>query len=152
MIVSGLLILWRGLTWVDPVLTIVISLYLLYEGGKQLRKAARILMDQTPPGLDLSALAGAMRTVAGVRDVRHVHVWQLDEHRNAVEACVAVAGTDIVALERVKAAIKRMLRAEFRIEHASLEFELGPDLSGCLTTDARSGADAPPDATTLPDG
>lgn len=141
-IVSGLLILWRGLTWVDPVLTIAISLYLLYEGGKELRKAARVLMDQTPPGLDVDALVGAIRAVDGVCDVRHVHVWRLDEHRNAVEACMAVAGTDIVVLERVKSAVKRMLHADFRIEHATLELELGPDVDARLAVDARLDADA----------
>lgn len=122
-IVSGVLILWRGVTWVDPALTIVISLYLLYEGGKELRRATRVLMDAAPPGFDLDRLVAAMRGVQGVDDVHHLHVWRLDEHRSALEAHVVTASDSVHAIEDIKASIKRLLRDDFTIEHSTLELE-----------------------------
>lgn len=129
-IVSGLLILWRGITWVDPALTIAISLYLLYEGGKELRQAARVLMDGAPPGLDFDALVGAIHAVDGVGGVRHVHVWRLDEHRAALEAHVAVTTEGAEATERVKQEIKRCLKQRFAIEHTTLELNAGRSAPG----------------------
>lgn len=120
---SGALILWRGVTWVDPALTIAISLFLLYQGVKELRKAIRVLMDATPPGFEVDRLVAAARAVEGVRDLRHVHVWRLDEHRTALEAHVSVAVRDVRDAERIRSHLKRRFEDGFDIAHSTLELE-----------------------------
>ena len=122
-IISGVLILWRGITWADPALTIAISLFLLYEGVKELRQATRVLMDAAPPGFDFGGLIAAMRGVEGVHAVHHLHVWRLDEHRSALEAHVVTASDSLQGIEGVKASLKRLLRDDFAIEHSTLEYE-----------------------------
>jgi len=111
-------------TFIDPLLTLVIAIYILWMSVVMLKRTIHILMEGTPPDLDLDLVMESMTTIAGVNNVHHVHAWELDEHHRALEAHVLLApNTDGEALEQVRRALRAHLRAEYRIEHATLEFE-----------------------------
>src|SRR5690606_38926774 len=61
--------------WIDPVLTLLIAGYVLWQVVATLPQAIRILMEATPDAIDLDALVKAMEEVEPVRGVHHVHVW-----------------------------------------------------------------------------
>ena len=125
-IVAGGLVLAFGWTWVDPLLTGALSVYILAQSYGLLRQTVRILMESAPPGFDVTAMVDAMMAHPDVCDVHHVHVWQLDEHRTAAEAHVQIAKRDVNAMEATKADLKATLCDPFGIEHATLEFEFEP--------------------------
>ena len=62
-----------------------------------------------------------MEKVDGVNNVHHVHVWQLDEHRNALEAHVVLE--ESIDMDTLKIRLKKLLHDQFEIEHSTLEFE-----------------------------
>lgn len=127
-IAAGVLIILYQWYWVDLVMTLAISGYILWQGAVMMRATIRPLMDSVPPDVDLDALVAAMEAIAPVLDVHHVHVWQLDEHHRALEAHVVVAEADLAQMESVKRRLKQMLRERFGIGHATLEFDVGhPD-------------------------
>ena len=113
--------------WVDPVLTIAIAGYILFLSVAMLRRTAAILMEGTPEDLDLKEIRHAVEEVSGVQDLHHLHVWELDEEHRALEAHIAVSSGAINQLELMKAKIKRLLEESFRIQHSTLEFEVGGD-------------------------
>lgn len=125
-VVGGAAIVRYGWAWIDPLLTALIAGYILWQSVDLLRRTTRILMESAPPGFDFEGMVGAMEAVDDVREVHHVHVWQLDERRTAVEAHVVIDERDLGAMERIKATLKGRLAADFGVGHATLEFECEP--------------------------
>jgi cobalt-zinc-cadmium efflux system protein len=121
-IVAGAVILLYGWYWADTALTLLIAGYVLYQAATLLPKTIHILMQGTPEDIVINDVIQAMQQVSGVSNVHHVHIWQLDEHRNALEAHVVIA--DVRQIEPTKAALKDMLAQRFSIDHSTLEFEV----------------------------
>jgi cobalt-zinc-cadmium efflux system protein len=120
-IIAGTLILLYGWVWTDAAMTLLISVYVLYQGFTETPKVIHLLMEGAPKGLNMQNVTSVMEAVEGVLNVHHVHVWQLDEHRNALEAHVVLEkDTDMDALKRC---LKKLLQDKFEIEHSTLEFE-----------------------------
>ena len=131
-ILAGTFILLFNWLWTDAAVTLLISGYVLYHGFKEIPKVIHLLMEGTPEGIKIDVVISAMEEIEGVVNVHHVHVWQLDEHRNALEAHVLIAS--VANIEDVKTALKGLLN-NFAITHSTLEFEY----SGCEKSD-----DCPP--------
>ncbi len=121
-IVAGSLILLYGWYWTDTVLTLLIAGYVLYQASTMLPKTIHILMQGTPENIVIDAVINAMECVDGVSNVHHVHIWQLDEHKNALEAHVVI--DDFGDTEAIKTALKAELERRFGISHSTLEFEI----------------------------
>jgi cobalt-zinc-cadmium efflux system protein len=122
---AGGLVLGFGWTWVDPVMTALISGYILWQSAHMLRQTIDILMMTAPEDLDVGEMVTAMEAVDGVEDVHHVHVWRLDEHRSALEAHVRIGEREVDVAERVTREVKNRLASAFDIGHATLEVEYG---------------------------
>ncbi len=122
-IVGGSLIILYDMRWVDPAITIGIALYILYLAFTEIGGPIRTLMLGSPPDIDNEAVVGAMRSVVGVADVHHVHLWQMQEHEAALDCHVVVKAEAWPRTEEIKSAIKKRLKEEFDINHSSLEFE-----------------------------
>lgn len=121
-IVAGSLILLYGWYWTDAAVTFLIAGYVLYQAATLLPKTIHILMEGTPEDISIEEVINAMERVEGVANVHHVHLWQLDEHKNALEAHVVIA--DFAETEQIKMALKAELDTRFSIIHSTLEFEI----------------------------
>lgn len=122
-IIAGTLILLYGWYWVDTLLTLIIAGYVLWQGFTLLPKSIHLLMEGTPEHLDLQEVIDAMEAEDGVVNVHHVHIWQLDEHHNALEAHVVSSSHVPEELEPLKRTLKSLLKSRFSIGHSTLEFE-----------------------------
>jgi cobalt-zinc-cadmium efflux system protein len=120
-IVAGVLILLYNLTVADLVVTVAISAYVIWQALGLLPRTIRLLMGAMPDDLEYEAIAAALRATPGVRDVHHLHVWSLDEHRRALEAHLVPAVEDLAAFEAIKWRVRGVLRERFHVEHATLE-------------------------------
>ena len=120
-IVAGTMILLYDWYWVDTLLTLLIAGYVLYQAATLLPKTIHILMEGAPENISLEDVIHVMEHVEGVSNVHHVHLWQLDEHKNALEAHVVVA--DFGETEQIKMALKSELETKFSIFHSTIEFE-----------------------------
>lgn len=130
--IAGTLIILYQWYWTDTVLTLMISGYVLYQGYTLLPLTIHILMEGTPEHVSIDNIIKAMETIDQVESVHHVHVWQLDEHRNALEAHVVVTRNNLIDIEAIKHRLKQHIHEKFKIEHSTLEIELheGPE-QGC---------------------
>lgn len=123
-IVGAALVAATGRTFLDPLLTFFIAGGVLYTSARMLQKTAHILMEGTPPDLDLDALVAQLSEVEDVLRIHHVHAWQLDETHRAVEAHVVLdEGVLGERLEGVRLELRRILNEGFSVGHATLEFE-----------------------------
>ncbi len=146
-LLGGLAVYKLGWTWVDPAVTLLIAGYIVYMSFGLMGKTARILMEGAPPDLDIEELGAAVKRIEGVRDLHHLHVWELNEDQRALEAHVEIAD-GIADRGRIRVALKRMLHADFDIEHSTIELETPPERALChdagLIAGHRCGHPSPP--------
>ena len=122
-IVAGTLILLYDWRLVDPIVTLLIAGYILWQSFREIGPVIRILMLGSPPDIETARVLERIATVEGVQDVHHAHFWQRDEHRNAVDAHLVIAQGAWQRADDVKARVKALLREEFEIDHSTLEIE-----------------------------
>ncbi len=121
---GGLGMLWLGAWWVDPVITLGISVWLLHQSWRIVRSGVDVVLMAVPPRLSLEEIRAALREIDGVRDIHHVHLWQLDGTQVHFEAHVRVAPhTTVADTDRIRDRITHILRERFGIAHVTLQFE-----------------------------
>lgn len=120
-IIAGFLILAFDWYWVDPLITLVISLYILWQVGKEMMPVINILIDAAPRDHMITQIDGALRAHESILDVHHIHLRSLDEHNLALEAHIVT--TEMENQDSLRQSLKALLYKEFQISHASLELE-----------------------------
>lgn len=123
-IVAGTLILLYSWQWIDPLVTLLIAGYILWQAFSEIGGSIRMLMLGSPPELDMHKLMERISGIEGVSGVHHIHVWAIDEQQNALEAHVVTEAVGFEA-ERLKRRIKAALNEEFGVSHTTLELEQG---------------------------
>lgn len=124
-IIGALVIRFTGWTVVDPVIAVLIGLWVLPRTWLLLRDAGHMLMQGVPRGLDLGAVRTAIASHHGVRDVHDLHAWALGSKQAVLTAHVVLV-EDIGDADTVRRGITRLLHDRFDIEHATLQVEAAP--------------------------
>ena len=126
---SGLVILATGWYWVDPAMSIVVVLVIVYGTWGLLRESVRLALAAVPSGVDMARLRDFLGAQHGVTDVHDLHVWALSTTGNALSVhLVMPAGhPGDVALDRIVHA----LRERFSMQHVTLQVDLGTSEHRC---------------------
>ena len=90
-IAGGAGILFTGVMWIDPVLSLLIAAMILYSSAGIVRETLHILLEGTPRSLQLEDVRAAMQAVDGVLDVHDLHVWTLGSSSHALASHVTIA-------------------------------------------------------------
>lgn len=122
-IVAGTLILLYDWLLVDPIVTVMIAGYILWQSFREIGPVIRILMLGSPPNIETRGVLDAVREVPGVTGIHHAHFWQMDEHRAALDAHVVIEEGRWNDADAIKERIKSVLSDRFDIEHTTLELE-----------------------------
>jgi len=122
-IFAGALILLYDWRLIDPLVTVLIAGYILWQSFREIGPVIRILMLGSPPEIETEAVLDTVRGIDGVTSIHHAHFWQMDEHRAALDAHVVIAEGRWSDADAVKERIKASLSDRFDIEHTTLELE-----------------------------
>ena len=90
--IGGFAISYLGWFWVDGVLTIAISIYLIYSSWEIFYESLRIFMQFTPTQINIEEIAAKITLIQGVKNIHHVHAWKLDDHEMMFEAHLDLDG------------------------------------------------------------
>ncbi|HEX3374708.1 MAG TPA: cation diffusion facilitator family transporter [Edaphobacter sp.] len=137
-IAGGAAILFTGLTWIDPILSILIAGMILWSSVGIIRETLNILLEGTPRNLKLPEIRKAMAAVEGVLDVHDLHVWSLGSQSHALASHITIAEMPMSECSSILEGINCALRERFHITHTTIQFET----TGCETT---HGCSAPPE-------
>lgn len=85
-LVGGILMKYFEIYWVDAVLTMIIGIYLIYMGYDLLKESTKVLMLFTPKSVVIQDIVESICTIDPVKNVHHVHIWQLNEEEVHMEA------------------------------------------------------------------
>ena len=122
-ILAAIVIGATGWMWLDPLMSVVIGVLILFSSVRVLRSSLHILIEGVPEGLSLKEISRAVTNVAGVSEVHDLHVWSLCSGHTALSAHVTVQDQSLLDSNGVMAEIKRSLLDDFHIEHTTIQFE-----------------------------
>ena len=127
-VVAGGLILWTGWHWIDPAISLVISVVIVAGTWGLLRDSVRLALDAVPPGIDRSGVEAYLRGLPGVQSVHDLHIWGMSTTETALTAHLVRPGSlDDALLHHVS----EELRNRFSIGHATLQLESGDPAHPC---------------------
>lgn len=125
-LIGGLLMKFYEVYWVDAVLTILIALYLIYMGYDLLKKATKVLMLFTPETIDVQQIVSTISKIQPIKNVHHVHLWQLNDDEIHLEAHIDFASDiKLSEFDKVLEAIEEAVYHEYGINHVSIQPEFG---------------------------
>ncbi len=125
-IIGGVLIYFFEIYWVDPLITILISIYIVKETWDVFRQAYNILMQATPEGMDLHDIITDLENIEGIANIHHVHVWGLSEKEFHFE-CHSDLERDMGVSETsaLREQMGKILHEKYHIGHLTVQFEFG---------------------------
>ena len=127
-LVGGLLMMFKGWFWVDPLVTILIALYLIHASWSLIAESVSILMMSAPQQLDLNALQQLTAEHEKIANIHHIHLWQLDENNLFLEAHLDF--TEDLPLSEVviiKDRVAQDLQDKMGVNHVTLQCEFDVD-------------------------
>lgn len=125
-IVGSLLIILNGWHWIDPIITFVISGYIIKETWQVLTEAFGILMQDAPKGTEISAISESISKINGIKNIHHIHLWRLTDKETHIEAHLEMEHD--WPMSKVQQCIDEasaLLVNQFGIVHINLQPELG---------------------------
>ncbi len=122
-IAGAAVIIFTGENIVDPVLSILIGMMLLYGAFKLVFGSARILLEFAPTHVDADTLAKALVEIEGIKGAHDIHIWSICSNIHAMSAHVLVDRIHVQQTEVMISNISRMVKERFRIMHTTLQFE-----------------------------
>jgi cobalt-zinc-cadmium efflux system protein len=135
---GGLMIKYLGWIRIDSILTILIAVYLVYSSWGIFYSSLRIFMQFTPSHIDIEKIAESITGIDGIKNIHHVHVWQLDENEMMFEAHIDLEGDYTISrFEEILEKVEKVLES-FRIHHFNIQPELyRDDLKQLINTGKR---------------
>ncbi len=114
-------------TWLDPVSALVVAAIIVVQAAGVLRTAVTVLLESTPPDLDLARLTGTMAGTPGVSEVHDLHVWSLSSEMRVLSAHIVLTGhPSLEEAQVVGDRVKRAIAVPYGIAHSTLELECEP--------------------------
>jgi len=122
-IIGGVAIYFFRIYWIDPLLTVLISLYVLLQSFKIVKEAMNILLMSTPVQISMDRIREELESIPEVKNIHHVHIWRLSEHDIHFEAHVDVDDITVSESSGISSLIEDKLLKNFKINHVTLQFE-----------------------------
>lgn len=109
---------------IDPILSLLIAIFVLWNVIKNLRKVAMVFLQGAPPGFDIDAFKRSLAGIDGVIDTHHTHTWTLDGERHVFSTHLVLReGSGRERIVAAKRRVHELLREE-HFEHITVEVEL----------------------------
>lgn len=125
-LIGGLLMKYYEIFWVDSLLTLVIALYLIWVGFDLFKDSFKVLMLFTPSALQIKDIIKELSIIEEVKNVHHIHVWQLNEEETHFEAHVDFKDDiKLSDFDKVLNQIEEILYQKFQINHVNIQPEFG---------------------------
>tara|TARA_R110000868_G_scaffold173829_1_gene410210 strand:- start:19544 stop:20467 length:924 start_codon:yes stop_codon:yes gene_type:complete len=125
-LIGGLLMKYYQLFWVDSVLTLAIALYLILMGFDLLKDSFRVLMLFTPETIQIKEIVEDIQKIEGVKNVHHVHIWQLNENEIHLEAHIDFKNDILISqFDTILHDIEDLVYHNYDINHINIQPEFG---------------------------
>jgi cobalt-zinc-cadmium efflux system protein len=121
--VGALVIGATGWTRIDPALSILISLLIVWTAWDITRESLNILLEGLPKGLELKQVISAIQAIEGVLDVHDLHIWSLGSNSHALSCHVLIADMPPSQSDHILHRVNHVLGHRFHVHHTTVQFE-----------------------------
>ncbi len=124
-VIAGAVCIWLfRVYWIDPLVTVLIGIYIFIHTFKILKESVGILMQFAPAEIDQREVVLVLQELQEISSVHHVHLWQLADHQIYFEAHL-VLSEDLPVSDSyaITQKAKRLLNSRFGITHTTFQYE-----------------------------
>jgi cobalt-zinc-cadmium efflux system protein len=122
-VIAGVIIRFTNWYWLDPLVSILIGVLIVWSAWKILREAIDILMENTPTDIDMSTLIQDIHSVDGVRGVHDLHVWSITRNMRTLSAHLVTDNLTISEGASIQTRVNEVLFHKYNVNHATLQLE-----------------------------
>ena len=123
-VLGGVLMYYFGIFWIDPLISALIALYLIWASFGLVKESGAILMQFTPEGIDVDEVVKAIESEPEIKDVHHIHIWKLNDHQINLEAHLDFnEDVPLSVSNKVMDKLEKKLHDYFDIEHMTFQCE-----------------------------
>jgi len=124
-VIVGAVCIWLfKVYWIDPLVTVLISIYIFVHTFKILKESVGILMQFAPQEIDQQEVVSVLQEIQEISSVHHMHLWQLSDHQIYFEAHLVLAENRPVSdTNDITENAKRLLSSRFGISHTTFQYE-----------------------------
>ncbi len=122
-VILGGLAIWKfGVYWIDPLITVLVGVYIIYHTWDVVKETVDILMQSTPAHIDLGEIKKEVEKIEEIDNIHHIHVWKLDDTLIHLEAHINLKNDiSMSKMMNVKADVEELLHHDFGIAHITLQ-------------------------------
>ncbi len=124
-LVGSIIMYLYQIYWIDPLLSVLITVYILYNVVKNLKKAILIMLEATPDNVRVHNVTELIETFEDVKKAYHIHVWTLDGENHLLTAHIVVNKHKTMEdIKPLRQNITNQLEEKLGLGHVTLEFEM----------------------------
>jgi len=125
-LIGGILMKFYNIFWIDPLLTLLIALYLIYMGFELLKESTNVLMLFTPKAIAVKEIVATISAIKPIKNVHHVHIWQLNEEEIHLEAHIDFEeDIKLSEFDKILEEIEERVYQQYGINHVNIQPEYG---------------------------
>ena len=121
--ILGVVWLFKPWFWLDPVFSWLIVGMILFSGWGLLKDSILILMNATPPGINLHDIQKSLESLEGVKEIHDLHVWNPSAENIALAVHITVPDQMLSQVDDLAEKVRTILFEKFKIDHPILQFE-----------------------------
>jgi cobalt-zinc-cadmium efflux system protein len=122
-VLAGAVILLTGWLYVDPLISLAIAAFIAYGAWRIARETVNLLIEGTPPEIDVAAVTSEINGTELVTGVHDLHVWALSSEDVALSCHVVIADCSLGDAEHVVRDLETRLCDRFAIGHTTIQVE-----------------------------
>jgi len=137
--ISGIVLLFKPWYWLDPLLSLLIVLFIMKNCWSVMKEAAAILMNATPKNINIADIGKSLEDIPEICGVHYLHAWNVSSESIAFSAHIVVEDQLLSQTEILAETIRNKLLTHFGIDHAVLQFETATCGNGGLLCEMSCG-------------
>lgn len=131
-VVSGIIIYFTKLYWMDSLISILIALIILLSTWSLLKESLKLSLDGVPKNINLAEIKEEILSLDNIKNIHHIHIWAISTSQIALTAHIIVNNEiSTIDLSKLRKEIKHLLE-HAGVKHSTLELEY--DISDCIDT------------------
>ena len=132
-LLGSVVLLFTDYYWIDPLLSLGIAGYILWNAFKNLRQVLKIFLQATPDNVNIEAIRQQVLQLGEIADVHDMHVWTLDGNYHVLSAHLVLhQSRPVHELAAVRAQVNKLLK-QHRIDHITVQFEVAGEVCDLQT-------------------
>lgn len=119
-VIAGVIIMYTGLFWIDPVITFIIVIVILYGTWNLFSDSLNLALDAVPKNIDIDEVRDFLKSIGGVEDVHDLHIWAMSTTETALTVHLVVPEG---AEDKFIFSVREQLKNKFNICHTTIQIE-----------------------------